>query len=1327
MRLSKLTLQGFKSFADRTEFTFDDSLTGVVGPNGCGKSNVVDAIKWVLGERSSKSLRGTEMMDVIFAGSAGRKPAGMASVTLSFENPVIESPAPEATESEATSPDVGTEDEELGAPESRVVDSSVRRRRRLPIDADVVEIERRLHRDGGSDYFINQRRARLRDIRELFLDTGVGADAYSIIEQGKVDAMLLANPQERRVIFEEAAGIARFKQRRSETQRKLERTEQNLAVSREQLDSAERRLRLIKGQAAKARKFKELDEQLRAWRLTLAFEQYDDLIRRLEGLTSRQAELESVRRESVEQLAEAEHEKQAVEMRRHELADALKQVERELLAAEHARAQAEQRAEMTTHSASQLRGQMESEAARADELRERLSQSESTLEQHRSLVGELAERLAAAEQELARAVEERSSAAAGVSSAQSQLQQLRSGLARMERERASLESSLHADRTRIEQLQEQADRAGAREQSRREEAEAAATALREASTAVEQSRSQIAASQRELADREAALNALAGDRARRAREVSELEQEAVRLESRRSVLREMDERHDGFGDAVRDVLRRRDRNEPGFGAVVSPLAELIAADADSAAIVEAALGRKLQSIVVGSARDLPAEHDLAALPGRVEFLPLAGHGAAQPAADASDLLDLSNGRVRSVRSMVRPVEHSPSATAELLDRVLGSTYAVRGVEEALLLGAGPLRGARFVTPDGLLVEPDGTVVAGRASAATEGAGVLQRRAEAGQLDARLSELLPRLESLRSALRDADTEAASMNAAAAALGASIAGAQRTLAVEQSKCDRLASDQARLAREIAAAESERRELANRIERLSAEAESLRTRSESLARLIAEESTKSAALEAETAAAQARAEESGERVAAVRVEVGRLNEQSQNARREASRLQALREEDARRLRDLEQRAGEHAARASELEAVITRAREEFETAARLIEEHRAGAFEAAARVKEAEAAAEGLGERWRAARQRAAMIDRDWSALELSKRELEVKRETAEDRASQDLGLTIAAEYPEFRALLDTNEVVRIDQAHAAIEIDALRDQIRKLGNVNLDALEEETQLESANVELARQVADLDAAAGEMRVLIDRLSVVCRERFGEAFELIRSNFGGKDGMFRRLFGGGHAEVKLMPLVREVDGPEGPRRVETDETDLLESGIEIIAKPPGKEPRSISQLSGGEKTLTAVALLMSIFRSKPSCFCVLDEVDAALDEANVGRYNAMVRQFTDRSHFIVITHNKRTMQNMDRLYGVTMQERGVSKRVSVRFEQVKHDGSFTQDEAAPAPEAPASEPAALEVITVPEKQGAAAASRASTGLRAALAAMRAEGATENAPAAAN
>ncbi|HRJ50601.1 MAG TPA: AAA family ATPase, partial [Phycisphaerales bacterium] len=382
MRLARLTLSGFKSFADTTEFTFDRDVTGIVGPNGCGKSNVVDAIRWVLGERSSKSLRGTEMIDVIFAGSAGRKPAGMASVTLSFENPVIgdaENPSPTA-DGLVADPDAESTESPLGTDaEESVLESHVRGRRTLPIDRDMVEVERRLYRDGTSKYLINGRTARLRDIRDLFLDTGIGADAYSIIEQGKVDAMLLASPQERRVIFEEAAGVAKYKQRRVEAQRKLDRTQINLTEARAKLESTERRLRIVKGQAVKARRFQALAQELAALRMALAFDQYDELRTRLDGLTSRQSSLTQERDAGAYDLATAEHARQEAELDRHERIEEASKLEQARLQADHQHQQASQRRAMAEKSLDDIARQAALDAQRLADANRQLNDTESAI------------------------------------------------------------------------------------------------------------------------------------------------------------------------------------------------------------------------------------------------------------------------------------------------------------------------------------------------------------------------------------------------------------------------------------------------------------------------------------------------------------------------------------------------------------------------------------------------------------------------------------------------------------------------------------------------------------------------------------------------------------------------------------------------------------------------------------------------------------------------------------------------------------------------------------------------------------------------------------
>lgn len=1335
MRLKKLTVEGFKSFADRTEFTFDREVIGIVGPNGCGKSNIVDAIKWVLGERSSKSLRGTEMLDVIFAGSAGRKPAGLASVTLSFDNPsIVRSslaavgvPASVAAaaglSAEGTAADRASEEgsneaseyaenaegsadptqmpgmlaERAGErdPES-VVEAKVRGKRGLPIDADVVEVERRLYRDGTSKYLINGRTARLKDIRELFLDTGIGADAYSIIEQGKVDAMLMASPQGRRTIFEEAAGIAKYKQRRIEAMRKLERATTNLKATREQLDSTERRLKIVRGQAAKARTFVQLDAELKAWRIALAFDQYDDLVSRLAGLTSRQEGLGNERTEAGEALAQAEGERQAVEVERHEREGAARTLEQERTGHEHARQQAAQKRTMLERASEDASRQAKIDAQRVHEIEERAQSLKlSLVDQSESIAG-LSESLAEAERRLTTAGESKAAAMESLQEKRHLLSQKEQAAARIDRERAGLLASTLAEERRLESLREQAERSAAKASRVLEESATAKATQATTAESLATTKAQAQVLEDDVAELDASCGKLGSDRRSNAERIGAMEQELARQDSRRSTLEEMVQGRVGYAQAAREVLERRDRGE-GFARVLGSLADLIETrpevDSEAAAAFEAALGTDLEAMVVGSLDELPTSAELAGLPGRVTFLPLVGIdaptrkgvpsllGDSFGSAFGSNLGDV-RARLVSLRSLVRAraqVE-AQGATAsrdsavsqrveDVLDRLLSRVYLVSDLDAARLLAAGPLAGCAFVTRAGIVLDSTGRVHAGPAGSGEEsgGGGLLRRRVELERLTTSTAQRASELATARDELRGIDAEASRLSVLAGEKRQALAKLQRSAIGEQARVERLEAEVARLTREHTNLAQEANQARERMAGVERERAELVERAERLRRLHEEEAGTAKELADAVRSLQLRAEAAQEQWAMGRVEVSRFGEQLSAARREIARAEAMLHESERQGREVRDHVSRNEARVREVAGGIEEAGRIAEESALLAAAAAEKLILARAIATETAARSTRLGEALLAMRARFQTLERDWHSIEVSRRELEVRREQLEERTQEDLGFEIAREHVEYVEMMKDGQVARIDPPEAARTIDVLRDQIRKLGSVNLEALEEEGKLAEQNDDLIKQVKDLEDATEQLTELITKLNQVSRERFGEVFERIKDNFGSPDGMFRRLFGGGRAEVRLMPLMREVEQADGTiSKVETDETDLLESGIEVIAKPPGKEPRSISQLSGGEKTLTAVALLLSIFRSKPSCFCVLDEVDAALDEANVGRYNSVLRQFTDMSHFIVITHNKRTMQAADMLYGVTMQERGVSTRVSVTFEQVGSDGAI-------------------------------------------------------------
>ncbi len=1274
MRLAKLTLAGFKSFADRTEFTFDSPITGIVGPNGCGKSNVVDAIKWVLGERSAKSLRGKEMIDVIFSGSAGRQPLGLASVVLTFENPILTPEQVQALARRAPGVDgastAGLEhdalediEEELGEAASLIDRTGTRRR--LPIDTERVDVERRLYRDGTSQYFINSKRARLRDIRELFLDTGVGADAYSIIEQGRVDAMLMAGPREMRTFFEEAAGIARFKVRRTEALRRLERAQQNLTRVRDQFEATERRLRLVKGQAAKARRFTELDDELRAIKAALVFDQYDELCRRLDGLTSQSQELEVRRREGQGELRTAEDAKQETELRRFDLIESQRDAEREQGAARDRLTAAEQRRAISERALAQSRQQEADLRRRLETIAEECRRLAGEAQRQTSVVDTLAGQVEQAEERLRREAASRETLQTDLAERRLALAEHRSAAASIDRQWTAIVAQLQADERRAAGLIEQHERLLGRLAALERERAHAQTEAGAAGSQVTARRTRVEDLERLASEMVSAAEAHVGDQRALAARLGEREQRRARLDSRRITLQEIVEARADLGEAAKDLLQKRDAaracgcDPSPLSNIIGPLAELIRVEPRDAAAVEAALGPAVGGLVATTLAGLVGTEWQDSLTGRVMLLPIEGPAVGETADAGTELLGPGLEEVESAASLVRCDE----AMKPLVKRLLGSTFVVRSVSAAQVLATGSFAGrrARFVTRRGEVLEADGPVVLGPPSAGEAAEGLLQRRSELADLEHGLAALDQELAWDRQALEQVDAKAAETNRSLAGLRVSLAAEQRALVGDETRLHRHESEVERLSREQPHLAAESAEAESRIGAMRREQETLGAQSESLLRLLDEQTALSRRLEQEIETVQAALDAAGDALTAAKVESGQLGEKLHHARRELHRLESAHEESARQRLSLVGEADGCAGVITQHEQVAQEAAAEIETARGAVSavEGRLASLgdEVRAAYESAHQAAEALA----AVRLRVELLERDWASLEITRREIEARREQLAQGASDELALDLEAGHEDYRDMMQDGTVGRLDPAPTQTRVSALREEIRVLGNVNLDAIAEEATLQTRNEDLARQVEDIDRACSHLDELIKRLSAVSEARFKEAFEIIGANFAGKDGMFRKLFGGGKAELRLMP------DPE------TGKIDWLEAGIEVTAKPPGKEPRTISQLSGGEKTMTAVALLMSIFQSKPSPFCVLDEVDAALDDANVERFSGILRHFLDRCHFIVITHNKKTMQAADQLYGVTMQERGVSRRVGVRFEQVGENGRLQID--APDP----------------------------------------------------
>ncbi|MEM9347798.1 MAG: chromosome segregation protein SMC [Planctomycetota bacterium] len=1278
MRLAKLTLAGFKSFADKTEIDFDRPIVGIVGPNGCGKSNVVDAIKWVLGDQSPKSLRGSAMMDVIFNGSAHRKPSGMASVTLTFENPLL----PDASQSSASASNADTERSEV----SGTVTAQINRA--LQLDTDEVAVTRQLYRDGTSEYLLNNKRVRLRDIKELFMDTGIGTDAYSVIEQGKVARMLEANADQRRQIFEEAAGISKFKARKKEAERKLDRTEQNLALCRQRLEDTERRLRSVKMQAARARSYQEHKKNLGELQLKYALAEYHKLSTELIEVNDRLEQAEADRGAAARELAKHEGALADTEVERQAIADKLKRLEQERIQKDADKQQQEQKRTFAESTLGDVKLQIKRDADALDELGEKKRRYAAELEDLLAQVAELEQQKTDGEARLEGARQTYQLLQAEVAEAQSSLEDEKRGVNQMLRRAQMLQSEVRSLDTFQENLTSTREKLDARSGQISEQLESMLTArdgltakLDEAESLLEQESGQL--------DSQKQLAGAFGEQINQLTErLADHKQKRSSLESRQNVLQEMQDNLEGISDPVKAVLAQSADSTSPFAMVRGMLAELIEADVQQARLIEAALGENQQTLVVDRLGDIcvsdAGKGVIESLGGRVTLLAIDQPPIPPIHADAVTRgIEASGTNVQRVIDLVR----FPDWLGPIVWRVLGRTLVVSDLEKAMLLRHVLPDGYRLVTEAGELLDAEGKVHAGPINAGSA-AGLISRRSELASLQAQLQEVEALIASDQHTLSALSGQAAHVEEVSSQLQKSIydLGASRAELTSRldgitGQIETLEKEQPAIAEEAEQIHAQLSEAADKRASHAEEHDRLETESEQKQQAIA-------AIEQQITTRRESADQAREEVTTQRVAAGQTAEQLSSAQRSARQHEVASADVARQHGKLEQQLAGYRQRIEELEGQRDAA---ANTAASLDAELQ-GLITQCETVTESlaefDASMQSTRDSVKRHRGEVARLDSAVHKLEMSQREHEVKADAVKERTHEQLEINLVERYNELNSaetasaaepeegLSEIDEPSQdpfaIDWQLTANTIEELKGKIARLGNVNLNAIEEENQLEDKQDELADQVKDIEEAERQLRQLIEQINNDSRVRFEETFKEVRENFAGSQGLFRRLFGGGKADVFLQP---DEDG----------HIDVLESGIEITAKPPGKEPRALSQLSGGEKTMTAIALLMAIFKSRPSPYAILDEVDAALDEANVERFVSIIHSFLDVSHFIVITHHKRTMQGCDALYGVTMQERGVSKRVRVQFDQISAGGDVSKDVLnKAADEAESSEPQA-------------------------------------------
>jgi chromosome segregation protein len=1193
MRIKRLDITGFKSFMDRSVFSFDDGITGVVGPNGCGKSNVVDAIRWVMGEQSAKNLRGRGMEDVIFNGSETHAPLSMSEVTLTFK----------VDETDVLPPTLA------GLPE--------------------VSVTRRLFRSGESEYQINRTASRLLDITELFLGTGVGTRAYSIIEQGRVGQIVSARPEDRRSFIEEAAGITKYKARRKAAERKMEYTQQNLLRVNDIVVELERRLDSLERQAKKAEKYKRLKGEMRGIELHHSAHRF--------------LELQSQRQTLVAQLeAHGGEEKEKF--------DRLKALEDDITA-RRAALEAESLAiEQRAQEVYALESQVQLDAQNLTHWKEDLDETRVRVELAEKELGDVLARKHAAETEFAEGLAELDRLGVASKDDEVTLQVRAEELRRTVELMADVSSRLETDRRQLVEIVTRvanhesnlsnlvhrredlaarlariaADRAALAEEERQLDA-----ARREVLERVEASRSHAMELGQRRGEEEEALARLRETFAENEVRVIAVREELADKRSRLQSAEEISRTYEGFDRGVRAVMSRGvDTRQQGIFGLVS---DVVVAPVDLETPIEAALGDRLQHVIVespekafelvdflkglqeGRSTFMPVPHEPVALKA-----PLTGEGVVAMALD----------RVEARDAVLRPV----------VERLLNGVVLVRDLEAARAL-APTAPDYVLVTLDGEVLRPHGVVTGGVQEGA--GVGALQKKREIAELQRDVQRIEESYNELITRHYELQKQQGQAEGVLKGLEKNRHAEELTLANHEKDLHQAGANLVKLRERIAGLDAETAQLTASLHAMEHELESSRGEvmhgqtdreaREERVRLLTTElenlQKKSEELQHESTALKVKVASSSERGEAARQRVDRAEAQVEELTERAGRLAMTRDEGRTRAEELAVRLTETQSGQAEREERLKGAHVE-------LEQRKQANAEAQTQVRDADASTKEL-------RVTLDTLTQGLSALSLKDRELTLELEHLGSMVQERHQVTIQEAIHQFHLAppLGPEATEKLKELRAALE---------KMGEVNVTAIEEHQEIAQRFEFLSKQKTDLEDSLVQLKDAIEKIDETSRVRFRETFDVVNEKF---QQIFPRLFGGGRASLMLTQ--------EGPGQ---------EPGIEILAQPPGKKLQSVNLFSGGEKALTAVAMIFAIFLIKPTPFCLLDEVDAPLDEGNVGRYNEMVREMSKQSQFILITHNKRTMEIADTLYGVTMEEPGVSKLVSVKMNEAVAANNDTQ-----------------------------------------------------------
>ena len=1205
MHLQSIELLGFKSFADKTVFNFHQGITAIIGPNGCGKSNVLDAVRWALGEQSAKSLRGDEMADVIFNGSDTRKPVGFAEVSLTFTDCAKE----------------------------------------LAVDWHDVRVTRRVYRDGNSEYFLNKTPCRLRDIQNLFADTGIARAAYSMMEQGKIDMVLSSRPEDRRAVFEEAAGITKYKTQKREALRKLEATEANLLRIGDVIKEVKRQIGSLQRQAGKARRYQALHADLRVLDTEYSHKQLDSLeadLARCHAEIARLGESERAIRAKIDtsenQMAQ---QRRALEEIDANITDGRSELQRlqSQIGTHHNQIQFNrQRAEELT----ELMERSRKDVAAAEAKR---VQQDKELEEANSLVEKTSQLLQAKERELEKLTNLISKLRSERNACDSKLEALRSSGSKNEERIAELEGELSGLAIRRDATEETRRGLDATISEARVTRDKVQKALATARAAAERGQKNLQLLKTKSHGNDEALSEQQQRLANTEKSLTELQRSLAEKESRLEILHQLNEEGEGLAQGSQSVLKGLDdpsRIQPALaGALVSNLD----VDQEFIAAVEAALGRNLQAIVLKDAQLAP--EIIATLKEKrigqtALVLPVLSNSSPKtPAALPKEAVAWAREKVKT-----------PDSLAPLVARLLHNVAIFRNLDAALSFKK---HGKDFAaaTLAGEFISAEGIVFGGSRDAAAD--SLLERKARMSLLSAEYAEVRSRRDAL---LRERDEANAILEKARSDVEKTrrqyeaaereqstsdnrILFLERELTESEQKIDHLRSEQTVLAQQIQTA-------AKRIAKLEEELDSEHAALEA-------QQNEQLELQGTRENAAKREDEATERLNELRLALATERQRYEN-------LIAQRQPMAAREVELAETIGARQAEIANFAKRLAAQSQESKSAEAAIEKQNAECAELEAsvtaltdqRVEHSRAMNE-MESDLRATRNSLNELHDLRSKQQVRESQLQMQSGNLVEHISRRYQLNLREFAPDqvtfektLRAQLKRNEKLEgeapatsdsqeLGPSEVARVIADLTRQLDNMGPVNLDAVHEYDELDERYKFLEGQNNDLTNSRRELLDVIAQINSTTKKLFAETFAQVRINFR---EMFAELFGGGRADLALL-----------------DESDPLNCGIEISAKPPGKQLQSVSLLSGGERAMTAVALLFAIYMVRPSPFCILDEVDAPLDEGNINRFIGVLERFVKQSQFIIMTHNKRTIAKADVLYGVTMEERGVSKLVGMKL----------------------------------------------------------------------